>query len=138
MAENNWHETKIRVRYKETDSMGVVYYGNYLTFFEVGRNEFMRHIGFPYSGLEADGYVLVVTEACAKYHSNVGYDSQITVKTKITDVRKVRVRFEYEVVDEDSRLLVSGHTVHAFMNSLLKPTRILPEIKEVMEESLKS
>jgi len=63
MSENDWHETKIRVRYKDTDRMGVVYYGNYLTYFEIGRAELMRDLGFPYSAFESDGYSLVVTEA---------------------------------------------------------------------------
>ena len=136
MSENNWHETNIRVRYKDTDRMGVVYYGNYLTFFEVGRAELMRDLGFPYSAFEGDGYSLVVTEAKAKYHANVGYDSLVTVKTKISDVRPVRVRFDYEVVDEHCHLLVSGHTVHACVNSNSKPMRIPLELRRIMEQKL--
>ena len=136
MSENNWHETNIRVRYKDTDRMGVVYYGNYLTFFEVGRAELMRDLGFPYSAFEGDGYSLVVTEAQAKYHANVGYDSLVTVKTKISDVRPVRVRFDYEVVDEHCKLLVSGHTVHACVNSNSKPMGIPFELKRIMEQKL--
>jgi acyl-CoA thioester hydrolase len=134
MTENGWHSTKIRVRYKDTDRMGVVYYGNYLTFFEIGRAELMRELGFPYSDLEADGYNLVVTEAAAKYHANVGYDSIITIKTAIADLRNVRVRFEYEIVAEDDGLLVNGHTVHACINSDQKPTRIPSDMKRIMEK----
>lgn len=137
MAGNDWHETKIRIRYKDTDCMGVVYYGNYLTFFEVGRAEFMRDQGFPYSNLEADGYNLVVTEAAAKYHANVGYDSLVTVRTKITGLKLVRIRFEYEIIDEDRVLLVSGHTVHACMNSIPKPVKIPPELRKVIKKNLK-
>jgi len=133
MTENGWHSTKIRVRYKDTDRMGVVYYGNYLTFFEIGRAELMRELGFPYSDLEADGYNLVVTEAAAKYHANVGYDSLITIKTAIAELRKVRVRFEYEIVSEDDSLLVNGHTVHACIDSNRNPTRIPSDMKRTME-----
>ncbi|MCJ7596131.1 MAG: acyl-CoA thioesterase [Desulfobacterales bacterium] len=135
-AEDGWHETRIRVRYKDTDQLGVVYYGNYLTFFEVGRAEFMRDLGFPYSTLEADGYTLVVIEASAKYHDNAGYDALLTVKTMITDLRPVRMRFDYRVTAEDGRLLVSGHTVHACVNARKKPTRIPAELRKFIEENL--
>ena len=132
MKENTWHESKIRVRYNDTDRMGVVYYGNYLTYFEVGRAEFMRNLGFPYASLEKEGFTLVVVEAAAKYKSNVGYDSLITVKTKITDVDRVRVKFEYRIFDERDRLLVSGHTVHACINENMKPVRLPLKLKEVI------
>jgi len=135
MTENGWHNTRIRVRYKDTDRMGVVYHGNYLTFFDIGRAELMRELGFPYSELEADGYNLVVTEASAKYHANVGYDSLITIKTSIAELRNVRVRFEYEIVSDDDSLLVSGHTIHACINSNHKPTRLPSDMKKTMEET---
>ena len=136
-GQDGWHETAIRVRYKDTDRLGVVYYGNYLTFFEIGRAEFMRDLGFPYSKIEADGYSLVVTEAAAKYHDNVGYDAMVTVRTRVSDLRRVRIRFDYEVVSDGRHLLVSGHTVHACMDSNKKLTRIPPEVREVIEEKLK-
>jgi acyl-CoA thioester hydrolase len=132
--ENGWHSTKIRIRYKDTDRMGVVYYGNYLTFFEIGRAEYMRELGFPYSEMETRGYVLVVIEAAAKYHANVGYDSLITVRTAITDLRRVKVRFDYEVTSEDNNLLVNGHTIHACINSDNKPVKIPADILGVMGE----
>ena len=138
MAESEWHETEIRIRYKDTDRMGVVYYGNYLTFFEVGRAELMRHLDFPYAEVEADGYILVVTEAKAKYYANVGYDSLVTVKTRIAKVRHASVRFEYEVVDEAGKLLVSGHTAHACLNKELKPARMPSELKKIIEENIES
>jgi acyl-CoA thioester hydrolase len=133
---DGWHETRIRVRYKDTDRLGVVYYGNYLTFFEVGRAEFMRDLGFPYSRIESDGYSLVVTEAAAKYHGNVGYDAVVTVRTKVTELRRVWIRFDYQVVSDGRHLLVSGHTVHACMDSNKKLTRIPAEVKKVIEQKL--
>ena len=132
MAESGWHETKIRVRYKDTDRMGVVYYGNYLTYFEVGRSEYMRDMGFPYSKLETSGYHFVVTEVAAKYHANVSYDSLVTVRTMISEIKRVRLRFDYEVVGENGGLLVSGYTVHGCLNSHQKPTRIPAELKKVI------
>ncbi len=128
MIENEWHSTDIRVRYKDTDRMGVVYYGNYLTFFEVGRAEHMRALGLPYSELEGKGHSLAVIEASARYFSNVGYDSVVTVKTAITLIKRARLRFDYEIYSEDNRLLVTGHTVHACINSGQKPVRIPQEI----------
>ena len=114
--------------------MGVVYYGNYFTFFEVGRAEYMRGLGFPYSKLETRGYSLVVVKTDATYHANVGYDSMVTIKTAITDLRKVRVRFEYEVISEDDNLLVKGHTVHACIDSNGKPVKIPSDIREIMSK----
>jgi len=124
MIENGWNTTKVRVRYKDTDRMGVVYYGNYLTFFEVGRAEYMRALGYPYSELEGKGHALAVIEAAAKYHSNVGYDALITVKAAITKIKKVRLRFDYELYSEDNILLVTGYTVHACINGDKRPIRI--------------
>ncbi|MBW2063622.1 MAG: acyl-CoA thioesterase [Deltaproteobacteria bacterium] len=136
MENQRWHETKIRVRYKDTDRMGVVYYGNYLTYFEVGRTEYMRQLGLPYSYLESQGYSLVVIEAAAKYHANVGYDSVVTVRTRIADVDGVRVRFEYRVLDEQGKLLVSGHTVHACINENMKPVRLPSQLKQVIQDKV--
>jgi acyl-CoA thioester hydrolase len=137
MLEDGWHEIKIRVRYKDTDRMGVVYYGNYLTFFEIGRTEFMRELDFPYSKLESDGYTLVVTEVFAKYHSNAGYDALLTVRTRIADQRGARVRFEYEVVGEERKVLVTGHTVHACVNASMKATRLPEHLRRLIGEKLK-
>ncbi|MFO7461789.1 MAG: thioesterase family protein [Desulfatiglandales bacterium] len=136
MSSDGWHETKIRVRYKDTDRLGVVYYGNYLTFFEVGRAELMRALGYPYSRLEAEGYSLVVIEAFARYHGNVGYDSLVSVKTTIPDVSGARMRFDYEVLGENGSVLVSGYTLHGCLNSKSKPSRIPPSLKALIEEGI--
>jgi len=134
MASDGWHETEIRVRYKDTDRLGVVYYGNYLTFFEVGRAEFMRALGYPYSRLESEGYSLVVIEAFAKYHGNVGYDATVSVKTAISDISGARMRFDYEVLSEKGGLLVSGYTLHGCLNSKSKPSRIPSSLKTLAEK----
>jgi len=118
--------------------MGVVYYGNYLTFFEIGRAELMRDLDLPYSKLEAEGYTLVVTEAAAKYHGNVGYDALVTVRTRIAEQRGARVRFDYEMISEEKKLLVTGHTVHGCINSAMKPTRFPERLRKLIQEKLKS
>jgi acyl-CoA thioester hydrolase len=117
--------------------MGVVYYGNYLVFFEVGRAEFMRDLGYPYSRVEKEGHNLVVVEAAARYHSNVGYDALIRIQTTIAEVKGATVRFDYRVLGEDGTLLVTGHTLHACVNSAQKPIRIPAELKRVVEAAVK-
>ncbi|HOP46514.1 MAG TPA: thioesterase family protein [Desulfobacteraceae bacterium] len=129
MLENNFHTTQFRVRYKDTDRMGFVYYGNYLTYFEVARSDYMRSLGVPYASLESQGYSLVVVEANAKYHGNVGYDSLISIRSRITELKRVRIRFDYEVFDENDNLLVNGYTVHACLNSSKRPERIPDELQ---------
>jgi len=138
MLEDGWQETEIRGRYKDTDRMGVGYYGNYLTFFEIGRAELMRDLDLPYSKLEAEGYTLVVTEASAKYHGNVGSDALVTVRTRIAEQRGARVRFDYEMISEEKKLLVTGHTVHGCINSAMKPTRLPEDLRKLIQEKLKS
>jgi acyl-CoA thioester hydrolase len=86
--------------------------------------------------MEALGYSLVVVEAAAKYHSNVGYDSLVTVQTAITRLKRATIRFEYKVVSQDEILLVSGHTLHACVRSNQKPIRIPEEIKRVIEKNV--
>jgi len=134
MSDNGWYDIDIRVRYKDTDRMGVVYYGNYLTFFEVGRTEFMRSRGIRYADLEALGYGLAVVETGAKYHGNVGYDALVTVRTRITQRGRARLGFDYEVFDQNGSLLVSGFTVHAFLDSNGKVVKIPGRVLEVIKE----
>lgn len=131
---DGWHECRIRVRYKDTDRMGVVYYGNYLTFFEVARAEFMRDLGFSYARLEADGYSLVVIEAAAKYHGNVGYDALVRARSNVTELSRVRMRFEYRILDEEGRLIVSGYTTHACLDERQKPVRIPAAIEQAIRD----
>ncbi|MDP6179817.1 MAG: hypothetical protein QGG48_08000, partial [Desulfatiglandales bacterium] len=87
-----------------------------------------------YSKLEAHGYYMVITEAIARYHSNVGYDAIVTVKTKFSDLAYVRMRFDYEVVDDGGRLLVSGQTAHACLDFDLKPIKIPAELRTALKK----
>ena len=133
MTDEVHHEINTRIRYKDTDRMGVVYYGNYLTFFEMGRTELMRHMGIPNSALETRGYVLPVVDVAVTYKGNVGYDETITIGTTISKASRVRVRFDYRVTDEGGRLLVTGHTIHACLDSSMKPTRLPEDILALIE-----
>ena len=108
--------TEFRVRYSETDQMGIVYHANYLPWFEVGRTEWLRTYGYTYRGLEEDGLLMPVTEASCKYHQSARYDDLVRVTTWIEFYNKVRMRFGYEVKREDGTLLVSGFTEHVFLN----------------------
>lgn len=119
------HETTLRVRYGETDKMGVVYHGNYFLYFEQGRTELMRSTGVTYRELEAQGVLLVVVEASARYHANVGYDEEVRVRTTVGDVGRVRIRFDYEAFAGD-RLLAVGSTTLACLDAKGK-VRGLPE-----------
>ena len=107
-------ETRVRVRYAETDQMGVVYHANYLVWFEVGRVEFIRGIGLDYRSLEQEeGALIAVVEARARYKAPARYDDQLIVRTHLAGVRGSVVRFTYAVVRAtDGVLLCEGETVH--------------------------
>lgn len=108
------HVSTVRVRYAETDNMGVVYYANYLVWFEVGRTEMLRDAGWSYREMEQDGVALPVIQATCEYRLPAKYDDVIEILTRGTALSAVRVRFDYEVVRAADRAsLAVGHTVHA-------------------------
>lgn len=118
------HDVQIRVRYAETDQMGVVYHSNYLVYFEIGRTEAMRAAGISYAGLEERGYVLAVTESSMKHRGSAKYDDLLTVRTWLREVSKTRLRFEYAVM-RGEQTLTTGHTVLAFLSRAdnMRPVR---------------
>ena len=116
------HRTEIRVRYAETDRMGIVYHAHYLAWFEVGRTELLRSLGLPYSTLEKDGFLLPVLEVQARYLRPATYDDLVTVITRIGEKPGLRIRLDYEVHARE-QLLVTGHTLHAFINPQGSPVR---------------
>ncbi|HTO37716.1 MAG TPA: thioesterase family protein [Brumimicrobium sp.] len=116
-------ETQLRVRYGETDQMGYCYYGNYAQYFEVGRVEALRKLGMTYKQLEEMGYMLPVSTLNIKYFSPAFYDDLLTIVTKITEQKGVRLVFEYEIYNESKKLLVTADTMLVFVNkSTMKPT----------------
>lgn len=136
--QGKWFETTLRVRYSETDQMGVVYHANYLSWFEVGRTELIRELGFPYRRFEDLGYLLPLNEANVKYKSPARYDEEIIVRTRISLCTGVRLVFSYEILrKEDRQTLVTGETRHAWTNKELKPIRIdkkEPHIYQLLKE----
>ena len=125
---NEWHETEIRVRYAETDKMGIVHHSNYLVWFEFGRSEFCRTRGFSYKEMEEkDNALLVVAEAYCRYKSPAYYEDVLILRTKIEEIRSRSIRFLYEIVrPEDSTLLATGETLHLVTDENQK-VRTLPE-----------
>ena len=129
------HTVTARVRYGETDQMGVVYHANYLSFFEVARTELIRLRGVAYSALEEGGLRLMVTEAAMQYHSPGRYDDVLAITTRLAESGPARVRFDYEVRREgEEEVLVSGHTVLASIGEDGRPCRLPPELRELFEQ----
>jgi acyl-CoA thioester hydrolase len=109
------HRLEIRVRYGDTDAMGIVYYANYLRWFEMGRTEMMRHLGIAYKEIEEEGVYLPVSEVFCKYHRPAKYDDVLTIETRIDFLKKVSMQFSYRIVRvQDGAELVSGTTLHGF------------------------
>jgi len=113
-------ETGVRVRYKETDQMGLVYYANYLVWFEVGRTELMRSLELPYREFEKSNLYLPVLKAYCEYKQPARYDDELTIVTHLESLQNVRLIFNYEIFRE-KELLVSGYTEHAFVNDSGRP-----------------
>jgi acyl-CoA thioester hydrolase len=116
------NETKLRVRYAETDQMGVVYHSNHLIWFEVGRVEFMRQMGFSYRDMERDeGLFIAVAEAKCRYRAPVYYDEEVVVRTQLKAVRESVIVFRYELARANTgALLAEGETTHVVTNSEMK------------------
>lgn len=119
LEDNNWHETRIRVRYAETDKMGVVYHANYYIWFEIGRTEYCRARGFSYRDMEIqDGAFMVVAESYCRYKSSAFYDDELIVRTSVTELRKRSLRFGYEIIrGETSEVIAEGETMHVITDS---------------------
>jgi len=109
-----YHDVTIRVRYAETDQMGVVYHSNFLIWFEVGRVELMRSLGFDYKQMEIqDDTYIVVADVHCRYHHPARYDELLTVRTRILEAKTRTLKFGYELFRQsDQKLLANGHTIH--------------------------
>jgi acyl-CoA thioester hydrolase len=125
--EKFYHETQIRVRYAETDRMGYSYYGNYPTYYEVGRTEFIRELGLSYKQLEDDGYLLPIVNMSIKYIKPALYDDLLTVRTYYKKFHTIKVEFEYEIINQNHELINTGQTLLAFVNSKTRKPTQAPE-----------
>lgn len=124
--------TRVRVRYAETDRMGVVYYANYLVWFEVGRTEWLRDTGWSYREMEREGFALPVIEAHCEYRQPVRYDDDIEIRTQAALVTPIRIRFDYELVRGDQLMVASGYTVHAALDATGRPCRLPARVTELL------
>lgn len=114
--------SEIRVRYAETDMMGIAYHANYLPWLEIGRTDLLRAHGFPYADLERMGFRLPVVEVGVRYQRPALYDDVITVETTLREKPTVRVSLEYRILRGDT-VLATAHTAHAFLNHQNEPVR---------------
>lgn len=125
---SEFSETLTRVRYKDTDQMGMVYYGNYFTFFEIGRVEYMRERGIAYKQMEQeDDSYIVVAEANCRYLRPARYDDLLRIRTRVSESRRRSIRFAYEILRHESgEVLATGETLHIICNGQGRP-KSLPE-----------
>ena len=127
--------SRVRVRYSETDQMGVVYHANYFVWFEVGRTDFLRSTGWSYRELEAEGISLPVIQAQCEYRLPARYDDELEVRTSGTILTHVRVEFTYEIVRiADGALLVTGRTVHAALDRDGRPCRLPVRVRALLDD----
>ena len=124
----------VRVFYGDTDQMGVAYYANYLRWFEMARNEYLRDIGYPYARLEDEGIVLPVVDVGARYRRPARYDDELTLEAWIASKSKVKVRFQYRIwKPEHATPITEGFTVHASLDRNGAPRRLPASLLDALE-----
>lgn len=129
------NETVIRVRYAETDQMGIVYHANYFTWFEIGRTEFFRTFEMDYKTLEENDVLLPVIDVGCKYIISAKYDDEIIIKTRVTSIKGVKLKFNYEIYRKsDDVLLSEGYTLHAFVSKQLKPVNLKKKFSGIWDK----
>lgn len=133
-------EVKIRVRYAETDQMGVVYHSNHFVWFEVGRVEFFRELGFSYKDMEQqDGCHIAVVDARCRYKAPARYDDEVVVRTQLKNARESMVHFGYELVRaSDGLLLAEGETMHVVIDREMKKTPIPEKYMQIFRDAVGS
>ena len=110
------YKTKIRIRYSETDKMGVVYHGNYAQFLEIARVEWLRNLGISYKWMEDSGVMLPVIALHINYHKPAYYDDVLSIKISLSKTPSVRIEFNYEITNEKGEIITTANTVLAFIN----------------------
>jgi acyl-CoA thioester hydrolase len=128
------HQIQVRVRYSETDQMGVVYHGNYLPYFEIGRVEWLRNQGVSYKGLEENGIALPIVSLTLNYKKPARYDDLLTIRTILKDQTSVKISYDCEIYNEENELLTTGHFLLVFVDLKTgRPTLPPPYIKDILE-----
>ena len=128
------HQVEVRVRYSETDQMGVVYHGNYIPYFEIGRVEWLRNKGISYKSLEENGIALPIVSMTLNYKKPARYDDLLTVKTRFKNHSSVKIEFDCEIWSEQNELLTTAHFILVFVDMktgrpIAPPSYILDVIK---------
>jgi len=122
------HHLKVRVRYSETDKMGIVYHGNFVPYFEIGRVELMRKIGLVYKELEDDGILMPVVHLEIDFKHPAVYDEEITVETWVEELPTTKMVFHHQVFNESGKLVCTGSVILVFINHQFKPIRASEKI----------
>jgi acyl-CoA thioester hydrolase len=124
----------VRVRYADTDQMGVVYHSNFLVYFEVGRADYFRQFGFTYKDLEKENVFMPVTESYCKHYSSAEYDDELLVLTRLEMISRLQIKFLYEIVRKrDEKKMAEGFTIHVPVNGDGKPCRIPAVYREALQ-----
>jgi len=121
-------ETPLRVRYSETDRMGIVYHANYLVWFEIGRTDYCHAAGMPYRAMEDSGVLILVTAVDCKYRRPARYDDAVLVRSRLTELGSRGLTFSYAIADQENRILAEGTTRHVFADASGRPRRAPVEI----------
>jgi acyl-CoA thioester hydrolase len=133
MATAHTSTSTVRVRYAETDKMGVVYYAHYFVWFEIGRTEWLRETGWTYRAMEAEGLALPVIESHCEYTLGARYDDELEIRTRARLVSPVRLAFDYHVVRRtDEAAIASGYTVHVTIDAAGRPTRLPARVRGLL------
>ncbi|MCY6372019.1 acyl-CoA thioesterase [Clostridium ganghwense] len=129
------NKSKIKVRYVETDKMGIVHHSNYYAWFEVGRGEFITESGMSYKEIEKQGIMLPLVESCCKYIEGAKYEDELIIETSIKEMNGAKIIFNYNVIREsDNKLLAKGSTTHAFVNNDFKIVNVKKKHHNIWEK----
>ena len=129
----NYFDYTHRVRYADTDKMGISYYANYFVWFEAARTEYFRALGYPYTKCEKNGHFLPVVETGATYHATSTYDDVVVIRTSVSELKRTSMRFEYQAfLHPAMKLLAEGFSVHVFVDASLRPARIPDDVRKIV------
>ncbi|MBI3943137.1 MAG: acyl-CoA thioesterase [Chloroflexi bacterium] len=135
MQDKHISQSTLRVRYAETDAMGIVHHTAYIIWFEVGRSDWMRQRGSSYADFEASGYLLPVSEVGARYLVPARYDELVIVRTWVAELKSRKLRFNYEIVRErDGTLLVTGFSTHIVTDRSGRVTTFPPDVRQILAQ----
>lgn len=130
-------ESRVRVRYAETDQMGVAYYANYFVWFEVGRSQFCNDCGFSYRDMEREtGLFMIVAEAHCRYKTPARYEDDLTIRTRISELTRRTLRFSYEINRADGAPVAIGETLHVLINSEGRPSSFPEKYQSMLKEGV--